>query len=157
MSLGDQIKALRKARGLTRDDLAARIGVSGAYLSMLESGKRANPTRDVTRKLADALGVSVAALESNEPADAGPFPARQLREWGVSEADLAQYRRAWPYWSEADRAKFLGNLQLLMIARTTVQAMTDDVQAKISALEDKAKQDDDPEQAAQPFAPQVAM
>jgi len=153
--LGSRIRALRKARDWTQKELAERAGLSEISIKTLEAGKY-SPRGDTLDKLARAFAVPVSSL-LGENADAGPFPARQLREWGVTEADVAQYRRAWPYWSEADRAKFLGNLQLLMLARTTLQAMTDEVQAKISALEDKTKQDDDPEQAAQPLAPQVAM
>src|SRR6478609_8095168 len=152
--LGSRIRALRKARDLTQKQLAERAGLSEISIKTLEAGKY-SPRGDTLDKLARALGVPISNLLGETAA--GPFPARQLREWGVNAADLAQYRRAWPYWSEADRAKFLGNLQLLMLARTTLQAMTDEVQAKISALEDKTKQDDDPEQAAQPLAPQVAM
>src|SRR6476661_9547814 len=96
MTLGEQIKRLRKGRGWTRDDLAARAGITGAYLSMLESGKRANPTRDVLLKLAEVLGVSVAELEGEDDPLAGEFPAATLRELGLTDAFLVRYANLWP-------------------------------------------------------------
>ncbi len=41
--LGQRIRALREDRGLTLAAMAAELGVSGAYLSALEHGKRGVP------------------------------------------------------------------------------------------------------------------
>lgn len=43
-------------------DLAAKADVTDAYIAMLETGKRANPSLEVLKRLARALGVSVAEL-----------------------------------------------------------------------------------------------
>jgi transcriptional regulator with XRE-family HTH domain len=56
------IKALREDKGLSQKALADRIGVSDAYITMLETGKRANPSLKVLKKLAKALGVPVTEL-----------------------------------------------------------------------------------------------
>ena len=40
---GERMRSLRAARGLTLKDMAAAIGVSPAYLSALEHGKRGRP------------------------------------------------------------------------------------------------------------------
>lgn len=40
---GDRIRKLRAERGLTLQEMAAAIGVSAAYLSALEHGKRGRP------------------------------------------------------------------------------------------------------------------
>ena len=56
------IKALRKGRKLTQDQLAARIGVTKPYVSQLESGSRKNPSLPVLRRLGKALKVKVAEL-----------------------------------------------------------------------------------------------
>ena len=53
------IKALRERKGLSQKALADRIGVSDAYITMLETGKRANPSLKILKKLAKALGVPV--------------------------------------------------------------------------------------------------
>lgn len=50
------VKAWREYRGLTQAALAAKIGVSRAYLTQIESGRR-NGTADVLARLARALDV----------------------------------------------------------------------------------------------------
>ncbi len=54
--VADGLKRLRKARGLSLDDLAAKSGVSRAALSQIE-GTRTNPTLSVLWKVAVGLGV----------------------------------------------------------------------------------------------------
>ena len=60
--LGRWIKDLRTARGLSQRDLAARTGVTSAYITLLETGQRRNPTVLVAVRLADALGVPLMKL-----------------------------------------------------------------------------------------------
>ena len=55
--VGRNAARLRKAAGLTQEELAERCGLSQQYLSRLESGKR-NPTIVTLYELATALGVS---------------------------------------------------------------------------------------------------
>jgi len=56
------VKALREEQGLTQAALAKRSGVTEAYISMLESGTRKNPSLPTLKKLAKALGVPVGRL-----------------------------------------------------------------------------------------------
>ncbi|MFD2647843.1 helix-turn-helix domain-containing protein [Devosia albogilva] len=42
--LGQRIRELREERGVSLKDMAAALGVSSAYLSALEHGKRGKPT-----------------------------------------------------------------------------------------------------------------
>jgi transcriptional regulator with XRE-family HTH domain len=56
------IKALRQAKGLSQRALAARVGVTAAYITMLEGGKKTNPSLPTLRKLAKALSVPVTEL-----------------------------------------------------------------------------------------------
>lgn len=42
--LGAKLRALREARGVSLKDMAAALGVSSAYLSALEHGRRGKPT-----------------------------------------------------------------------------------------------------------------
>ena len=56
------VKALRQQRGLNQTDLAKRVGVTQAYIAMLEKGNNVNPTLALLTKLAKALKVSVAKL-----------------------------------------------------------------------------------------------
>ena len=47
---------------MTQDELAKRVGVTKAYISLLESGGHDNPSLDVLRRLAEALGVPLTKL-----------------------------------------------------------------------------------------------
>ena len=60
--LRTMVARLRKQRHLTLLQLARRVGVTEAYMSMLESGARKNPSLAMLKKQAKALGVSVAEL-----------------------------------------------------------------------------------------------
>jgi transcriptional regulator with XRE-family HTH domain len=56
------IKTLRQEKGLSQKALAEQVGVTDAYITMLETGKRKNPSLDILKKLAKALGVPVTEL-----------------------------------------------------------------------------------------------
>ncbi len=60
--LSRMLKARREARGLTQAQLAKKAGVTEAYVSMLESGKRKAPSLPALQRLAKALGVPVTEL-----------------------------------------------------------------------------------------------
>ena len=55
------VKAWREYQGLKINELAAKVGISGAYLSQIESGKR-NPTIETLKNIAKALDVEVEIL-----------------------------------------------------------------------------------------------
>ena len=59
--LGERIRALRRDRRLTLEDLAGRSGVSRAMISKLERGEK-NPTLVVAAKVAEGLGMSLSRL-----------------------------------------------------------------------------------------------
>lgn len=67
---GAWVRELRRRRGLTQVDIAARAGISVTYLSGIETGQR-NPTLTVVARLAHALGVRpsqlVARLDQIDP------------------------------------------------------------------------------------------
>ena len=60
--LATVLTTLRTAKGMTQEQLAARAKVSRAYVAVLEAGHRKNPSLEILRRLARALGVSVTAL-----------------------------------------------------------------------------------------------
>jgi transcriptional regulator with XRE-family HTH domain len=60
-ALGEAIRQLRRRRGATQDSLAESADLTAATLSLIERG-RANPTWDTVKKLAAALGVSMAEV-----------------------------------------------------------------------------------------------
>ena len=63
--VGRNFARLRKARGLTQEEVEARSGVSQQYLSSLERGRR-NPTVITLYELARVLDVTVADLVQAE-------------------------------------------------------------------------------------------
>ncbi len=63
--LGERVRELRRGRGLTREELAERSGVSRAMISKLERGEK-NPTLVVAAKLAEGLGVTLSRLAGME-------------------------------------------------------------------------------------------
>jgi DNA-binding XRE family transcriptional regulator len=58
LSGDNPIRVWREYRGLTAADLAARIGISAAYLSELETGKKTGGV-ETLRKLAGALNLDI--------------------------------------------------------------------------------------------------
>jgi transcriptional regulator with XRE-family HTH domain len=53
---GARIRDLRAARGLTQKQFAERLGVSSAYLSALEHGRRGRPTFALVQGMIQVLG-----------------------------------------------------------------------------------------------------
>ncbi len=60
--LGPVLRRLREKKGLTMQQLADRAGVTDAYIAMLETGKRKNPSLATLRRIAKALKVKVGDL-----------------------------------------------------------------------------------------------
>lgn len=65
--LGDRVRTLRTAAGLTQKQLAERLEVSTAYVAGIETKKLVNPTLSQLQKLAGALGCTVVDLVSGVP------------------------------------------------------------------------------------------
>ena len=48
---GEKLRTLRSERGVSQKDMAAAIGVSAAYLSALEHGRRGRPSWPMVQKI----------------------------------------------------------------------------------------------------------
>ncbi|WP_462421107.1 helix-turn-helix domain-containing protein [Salinicoccus sp. Marseille-QA3877] len=66
MSIGSNIKKLRKERKKTQQELANEIGISRTYLTDLENNKR-NTSMNTLQKIADKLNVSTYYLQTGQP------------------------------------------------------------------------------------------
>lgn len=55
------LRATRKANGISQENFARMAGISRAYISTLENGAKA-PTLDTVERLAGALGVDATVL-----------------------------------------------------------------------------------------------
>jgi transcriptional regulator with XRE-family HTH domain len=60
--LAKVIQRLRDEKGMTQRDLAAAAKVTPGYIAQLEVGLRKNPSLDVLKKIAKALGATVSEL-----------------------------------------------------------------------------------------------
>ncbi len=49
--LGERLRALRQEKGVSQKEMAAALGVSAAYLSALEHGRRGTPTWALIQKI----------------------------------------------------------------------------------------------------------
>ena len=63
MQFSEQLKVLRHKAGKSRYRLAQYSGLNEAYILRLESGERANPSRNVVILLALALAQGVSPIE----------------------------------------------------------------------------------------------
>lgn len=54
--MGKTIQILRQAKGVALTELAERAGISVAYLSLIEAGKR-EPSLDVARRISESLDI----------------------------------------------------------------------------------------------------
>jgi len=60
--LSENIKKIRKKKGLSQDKLAKVADVTHTTLVKIESGANDNPTIKTLKKIADALGVTLDEL-----------------------------------------------------------------------------------------------
>lgn len=58
-NLGNNIKKLREAKGLSQEKLARLADIANNTLIKMESGENQNPTLVTLKKVAKAFGVSV--------------------------------------------------------------------------------------------------
>jgi transcriptional regulator with XRE-family HTH domain len=60
--LATVLKQLRDDAKMTQEELAKRAKVARSYVALIEAGRKKNPSLDILKRLARALGVSVAEL-----------------------------------------------------------------------------------------------
>ncbi len=89
--LAKRVHELRKARGYALDTLAGLSGVSRSMISLIERGET-SPTAAVLNKLADAFGVTLASLFSDE-AGSAPSPLSRQSEQHVWKDPASGYVR----------------------------------------------------------------
>ena len=63
--LNDNIKKYRQLKDLTQKQLADKVGISGAFMSLIEQGKN-KPSEENLKKIAEVLEVSVEDLTIEE-------------------------------------------------------------------------------------------
>lgn len=66
LQLAQRIRAFRKLKGLTQQELASRINVSLAVLGAIERGNR-RAEDQILVKIADELGITLEELANRDP------------------------------------------------------------------------------------------
>ncbi|MBZ9893342.1 helix-turn-helix transcriptional regulator [Mesorhizobium sp. B2-2-4] len=84
--LGERLRALRAERGVTQKDMAAAIGVSAAYLSALEHGRRGAPTWTLIQKIIGYFNIIWDDAEELARLAEGSHPRVRLDTSGLSPA-----------------------------------------------------------------------
>jgi len=59
--LGENLRKIRLAKGMTQGDLCEKIGADVSYISNVENGNK-NPTLSTIERIAKALNVSIEEL-----------------------------------------------------------------------------------------------
>ncbi|WP_062226562.1 helix-turn-helix domain-containing protein [Aureimonas frigidaquae] len=92
---GARVRELRKAKGVTQADMAAALGVSGAYLSALEHGRRGRPSWYLLQRMIGYLGIIWDEAEELERLADLSHPRITVETGGLSpEATLLANRLA---------------------------------------------------------------
>ena len=66
LSLGHRIRAIRKAKGWTQEELGAKADISYKFIGEIERGQQ-NPSFDVLVKIANGFGIELSELFLFEP------------------------------------------------------------------------------------------
>lgn len=81
---GEKVRVLRRERGLTQGEMALALGVSSAYLSALEHGRRGRPTWQLLQRIIGYLGVIWDDAEELERLAALSHPKVTVETAGLS-------------------------------------------------------------------------
>lgn len=91
MTMGERLKALRKEKRMTLDDVAKRIGVGRATVLKYENGMITNVPSDKVESLATMFGVSPAYLMGWTD---DPHEAKELDLQYFAQKDMPQTEEA---------------------------------------------------------------
>jgi transcriptional regulator with XRE-family HTH domain len=121
IALGERLHNLRKARGLSQEEVARRTNIGVKAYRDLERGRTLDPHYSTLEGLAHALGITVVELvgEESEPVLAGP---KVEAPWAGRLVDLPQVRE----WLSAQDAVFVAMSKAEFV----------DVVAQIESLEE---------------------
>jgi transcriptional regulator with XRE-family HTH domain len=81
---GERIRQLRRERGILQRDMAASLGVSAAYLSALEHGRRGVPSWSMLQKIIGFFNVIWDEAEELQRLAAGSDPRVVIETGGLS-------------------------------------------------------------------------
>lgn len=121
MTYGERIKQLRKARGMSAEDLAEATGISPATIYRYENGSTEEPKASMLRKIANALETE---LSTSLPL--GPRIMNARMALNLTQTDLADMldvsRSAIGMWETGEREPSLETIERLARALHTSPA-----------------------------------
>lgn len=120
-AFSNRLKTLRKSSGLTLKQLASKLDVSEAYVSMLESGKR-QPARALVLQLADRLGAGSDSPLRDELLILAGFSPENLARFEAPRDPLGTYQQALLDAPE-DFSLFQGYVQTLLKTGREAEAL----------------------------------
>jgi transcriptional regulator with XRE-family HTH domain len=86
---GERIRALRLERGVSQKDMAAAVGVSPAYLSALEHGRRGVPSWTLIQKMIGYFNIIWDEAEELQLLAETSYPRVRIDTSGLSPAATA--------------------------------------------------------------------
>lgn len=102
--MGERIRALRKERGYTLDQLAQAAGSSKSYVWELENKAPPRPSAEKLARIAEVLGTTVDALIGTRISSADELSPEDkifFRKYtGLPDADKAKVRRMIDLWDD---------------------------------------------------------
>lgn len=92
--LGRRIRALRKSKGLTQQELGAECGINYKYVGAIERGEE-NPSLSILQRISQGLGVEILELfrfshEQRDPAKLRKDLIDTINQIGKSETEKLQ-------------------------------------------------------------------
>lgn len=93
LSFAVLLKRARKRAGLTQEALGKKAGLTGSYISMIESGRKPAPRPPVITRLCKALGVREKHLQDAAALERAPDPIRRRLEKVERDEKSAQRHR----------------------------------------------------------------
>ena len=121
MDVGQNLKELRRRKGLTLREVAEAADVSKGFVSQIERGN-ANPSIGVLKRIADVLGVTLGALVDGD--SAAQSDGKTAEEGRTTRNDLQIVR--------SDRRKMIA----WPGSRSTTFLLTPDLQRKLEVILD---------------------
>ncbi|EKN68973.1 transcriptional regulator [Schinkia azotoformans MEV2011] len=94
--IGKRIQTIRKEKGLSLSDLAAKAGIAKSYLSSIERDIQSNPSVQFLEKIAAVLDISVQSLINAGANEDSLDPewiklAQEAAESGVSKEQFREF------------------------------------------------------------------
>ncbi|WP_294151745.1 helix-turn-helix domain-containing protein [uncultured Selenomonas sp.] len=91
MTFGENLKALRKARGLTQEEFAKQSGISRSAIGMYESGKREPKNFEMLETIADFFNVDMNTLLGTSKAPAPPAAQPPTTPYRTPQQEMPEY------------------------------------------------------------------